>query len=52
MKVERILHPRNQVLPEGKFEGDSVYASNYIQTRQDRQQQFKPEGELKIGGNF
>lgn len=39
-------------MPEGKFEGDSVYTSNYVPNRIDRQLQFRPEGELKIGGNF
>lgn len=29
-----------------------MYALNYVPNKSDRQPQFKPEGELKIGGNF
>lgn len=52
LKAERVPLPRNQVFPEGRFEGDTNYQANYIPTKSDRQQQFRPEGELKIGGDF
>lgn len=29
-KAERVPLPRNQVMPEGKFAGDSDYRSNFI----------------------
>jgi hypothetical protein len=33
LKAERVAPPKNMVLPKGKFEGDSVYTSNYIPTK-------------------
>ena len=39
------------MIPEGKFEGDSNYHQNYIPGKIERQNQFRPEGQLKVGGN-
>lgn len=39
-------------MPEGRFEGSSNYTANYRPSRIERSEQFKPEGQLKIGGNF
>ena len=44
--------PKNQVLPEGKFEGLSDYAGNFVPSKGEKLQQFKPEGQLKVGGSF
>ena len=52
LKAERVPLPRNHVMPQGAFEGHSVYADHYVPAKSDRQQQFRPEGELKIGGAF
>lgn len=52
IKAERAPLPRNQIMPEGRFEGNSAYSENYVPNRIDRQQQIRPESELKIGGLF
>lgn len=44
--------PKNQILPEGKFIGDSDYKSSYIPGKSERINQIKPEGQLKVGGQF
>lgn len=41
-RSERVPLPRNHVLPQGKFEGDSSYTANYISNKAERQPQFKP----------
>ena len=51
-RAEKVPLPRNQVIPEGKFQGDSSYHDNYIPGKSEKQQQFRPRGELKIGGSF
>lgn len=52
VKAERVPLPRNQVMPEGKFQGYSNYTANYVPTRSQKLQQFRPEGQIKLGGNF
>lgn len=39
-------------MPDGKFQGNSNYTDNYVPTKGERTKQIKPEGELKIGGDF
>lgn len=39
-------------MPEGKFDGSTNYTSNYIPNKAEKLQQFRPEGQLKVGGNF
>lgn len=39
-------------MPEGKFQGNSAYTDSYIGSQGEKLKQFRPEGELKIGGNF
>lgn len=39
-------------MPDGKFQGNSSYNENYIQNKLERREQFRPEGEMKIGGDF
>lgn len=39
-------------MPDGKFQGNSNYTDNYIPSKGERTKQIKPEGELKIGGDF
>ena len=39
-------------MPEGKFLGTSNYTDNYIPNKGERLQQFRPEGQIKLGGNF
>lgn len=39
-------------MPEGRFDGSTNYSTNYIQSKGERLQQFKPEGQIKLGGNF
>lgn len=47
-----MLPPKNIVLPEGRFDGNSSYQENYIGGQTQRQPLYKPAGELKIGGAF
>ena len=45
--------PKNYVMPEGKFDGNSNYHDNFIGSAVKRPEQFKPVGELKTGdGKF
>lgn len=44
--------PKNYVIPEGKFAGDTGYHGDYLGGSTEKQKQFKPVGELKIGGDF
>ena len=37
-------------MPEGMFEGASSYSGNYVPSKIEPSKKFKPEGELKVGG--
>lgn len=50
-RAERSALPRNQVIPEGKFDGDSNYHENFLTNKYQKTDQYRPEGELKVGGN-
>lgn len=40
-------------MPEGKFEGNTAYTSDYIGSSMAKNPQFRPVGELKVGdGKF
>ena len=39
-------------MPPGNFEGNSTYAGNYIEKEMIKNAQFRPEGQLKVGGTF
>lgn len=39
-------------MPEGAFSGDSTYQNNFIPGKIEKNQQFRPEGQLKVGGSF
>lgn len=39
-------------MPKGNFIGGSLYSQSYIGTLGEKDKQFRPEGELKIGGKF
>ncbi len=50
---EKITIPQNDIMPKGRFEGDSTYGGSYQRTAPgERSEQYRPEGELKIGGKF
>ena len=51
-RASRVPLAPNQVLPEGKFEGNSLYSASYAGGQTEKLKQYKPEGELKLGGNF
>lgn len=40
------------VIPNGQFVGNSTYGDAYIPGIAQRNEQFKPEGQLKVGGKF
>ena len=40
------------MLPEGKFDGDTLYHESYIPSKLERPQQFRPQQQLKVGGKF
>ena len=44
--------PHNDVIPKGNFTGNSTYGQSYIENVIEKNKQFKPEGELKVGGKF
>jgi hypothetical protein len=47
------VQPHNKILPEGRFEENSTYTGNYVENPIQKNQQFKPEGQLKVnGGQF
>lgn len=52
IRSERVPLPKNHVMPEGRFEGDSTYHGNYLQNKFERPAQFKPKPELEVGGKF
>ena len=52
LRADRVPLPKNHVLPEGRFEGDSLYHASFIPGKSEKLKQYKPEGELKIGGSF
>jgi hypothetical protein len=39
-------------MPKGNFTGESSYSHSYIGTLGEKEKQFRPEGELKVGGKF
>ena len=39
-------------MPKGNFQGDSSYHDTYIQKEMEKNQQFRPEQQLKVGGKF
>jgi hypothetical protein len=42
----------NDVIPKGLFEGHSTYQNNHYEMERQVNRQFRPEGELKVGGKF
>ena len=51
-RAEKMILPKNFVMPEGKFEGDSSYASNYIPSKSEKLKKYVPQHELKVGGGY
>ena len=48
-----MILPKNFVMPEGKFYGDSSYAANYVPSKSEKIKKYLPQHELKVGdGNF
>lgn len=39
-------------MPDGKFNGNSNYTENFVGNKAERPRQFRPEGQLKLGGDF
>ena len=52
VRAERAPMVKNQVMPEGRFDGDSTYHSNYVPGQVQKSPQFRPQGQLQVGGNF
>lgn len=44
--------PKNDIMPKGNFQGDSSYHESYIEKEMEKNQQFRPEQQLKVGGKF
>jgi hypothetical protein len=40
------------VIPNGLFVANSTYGDAYIPGTAQRSEQFRPEGQLKVGGKF
>lgn len=51
VRTEKALYPQNEVLPKGKFEGNSSYLQDFIKAQGVRGELMKREGELRVGGN-
>ena len=43
-RAEKIPLPKNFVMPEGKFDGNSDYTSNFIPNKAEKLKKIKPEG--------
>jgi len=41
-RAEKIVHPQNDVMPKGKFIGNSTYGDNYIPSTIEKHQQIRP----------
>lgn len=39
-------------MPEGKFQGNSAYTGDYIGSKAEKNVQFRPNGELKVGEGY
>ena len=52
MKAERAPQIKNQILPEGQFQGDSTYHANFVPGKVEKNPQFRPLQQLKVGGSF
>ena len=53
LRNERVPLPKNQVIPEGRFEGNSAYVNDFIGSQAEKNPQFRPVGQLKVGqGKF
>ena len=48
IRAEQVPLPKNQIMPEGKFDGQTNYTHDYISSTGERTKQFKPQGELKL----
>ncbi len=51
-RPERMKYKDNDVIPKGLFEGHSTYQNNHYEMERQVNRQFRPEGELKVGGKF
>lgn len=51
-KNERVPLPKNQIMPVGKFDGDTTYDRNYVYNQAKRETAIRPEQQLKVGGKF
>lgn len=49
-RPDKITYPQNEVLPKGKFEGNSSYLQDYVQSQGERGELMRREGELRVGG--
>jgi hypothetical protein len=50
-RSDRVPLPQNEVMPKGNFVSGSIYGEAYLETHPEPRGQFRPEGELKVGGN-
>lgn len=39
-------------MPEGRFQGNSNYTDNFVPTKGEKLEQFRPVGQIKLGGSF
>ncbi len=51
-RAEKAVIAQNDVMPKGKFAGSSTYEDAYVPSTIERNQQIRPEGNLKLGGKF
>lgn len=51
-RSERVMAPQNDVMPKGKFVGNSTYEDTYIPSSVERNVQIRPEANLRVGGKF
>lgn len=39
-------------MPKGRFDGNSNYTDNYVESKISREQSFRPRHQLEVGGKF
>ena len=50
-RPEKFKMPDNKFMPDGKFQQGSTYVGAYHENPLQKNEMFRREGELKVGGN-
>lgn len=50
-KSEKYKQADHKIMPDGRFEESSTYVNHYLPSKMERNEQIRPEGQLRVGGN-